>query len=1196
MLKKWQRGGRSQNPPTQNPRGENSETPARTYYPQNFQRQVLWDPKHEHSGGNQGLGSISSFTPGEWTSPPKILQVAQALSALANAKDLPGNVVVIREEAQLQELKDMWAATSSKIPLTVVFDGSPEIQNDGTKVKISIKRGRTLIPKLETVTAWRLGDESKCAWISQAKKTDFTKFTPTPKVTVRFTAPQHFRLAFTDGFGDQKPIDIIKEIANWHVVASTAQLMGGSWKWEQGKKSDQLVGHLKLPQEVATKCEKLSGQRGIFCTQTPVPYRDETISWQARMENEDNDNYHRRILALARERRQGVKYRSGGGKDLGVKRLPSDQIQTRQTLVSILGVPPDWDCQDLSSFLEAQKWTDLEIIQKKPLNRRCVRWLVKGFPPDSSQGPWKYSGLEDADDTFIHISKMETRKPVGTKQTWYVEPPKRANKFEDWFHQKSHTETNEETQETAITQLDDDEDDATTGEKRERSPRRKTQGQVDRTTGKDPPKSSKTLNEDIIREFISRGWERKNVGGTGDCGWRSLAAAIAWNQDEVLDESLATSRGALLKTQAISYMRKHRDDFAPFLKKDKDSSPSEKPEKPEDVNKRVDAFLAEAALPQTWICGATLLAAAKKQGIPIIIWYRTKETEAWTRCCLAPAWKDGKPKCASNEKPVTLVLEEQHYTWLAKPKSQNIPDAWLRESSIPEPKVLRGAAKTEASSSSQTPSIHTMPSLRSSRTPSVHTMRSHIHTCQSRVFSAGKTAPKPSEPDVSQEERSQPQTVRRRIQGKQSCPTLHTMDIDLDIDSCGLDEPAEVSFSDPTTLRPAGKPPLKDSRPCRQNRLSTIDWTCPICKVNMTLTGHDKAYGARKRHLQIAHRKEVSEVGPPTKEKISLAHKKGINHLKTTCIQKAFMRKKQVETEHDHLLFHCTLNGLFKVFQKTWFCSKCLMRGSAREMAEKTCSRQHWNRTQAKWWIRTPEAYKQKIKVVCNWSEATFQSIQDIAKEIWEKSTPIKTVQPGPQTKERWRKIGIQKKAWRQRQNLPEKGTGGKSSGRTAVTELVKRTYYKDRKPNKYQKTIKQRLDDNRPENCGPGKWQHDLTEEGVEPHPGPSHHKNRKQTNFTDLSIWQLNIDSWKLRGWKLLKEAEKANIDILCLQEMKIQQSEAEALKFSLRNWQMFYQAESESNKSNGREGGVAVFVKKTSQQSKLRPFSRKAVSGFE
>ena len=114
------------------------------------------------------------------------------------------------------------------------------------------------------------------------------------------------------------------------------------------------------------------------------------------------------------------------------------------------------------------------------------------------------------------------------------------------------------TKEPAGIQLDSETEDATAGEKRERSPRRNTQGQADLSTGANPQIHSKTIKDDIINEFISRGWERRNIGGTGDCGWRSLAASIAWNHDEVLDDSLAASRGALLKTQAISYMRKHK--------------------------------------------------------------------------------------------------------------------------------------------------------------------------------------------------------------------------------------------------------------------------------------------------------------------------------------------------------------------------------------------------------------------------------------------------------------------------------------------------------------------------------------------------------------------------------------------------------------------------------------------------------------
>lgn len=201
--------------------------------------------------------------------------------------------------------------------------------------------------------------------------------------------------------------------------------------------------------------------------------------------------------------------------------------------------------------------------------------------------------------------------------------------------------------------------------------------------------------------------------------------------------------------------------------------------------------------------------------LPCLPPQKNKDTEAWTRCCLAPDWKDGKPKCASREKPVILVLENQHYTWLVKPKFQNI-----------------------GSMSSQTPSVHTLNSVESKCSPSLSLF---LHACQSRGVSAGKPAPESSKREVSQVEQSQPQTANKRIRGKQSCPTVHTMDIDLDMESCGLDEPAEVSFSDPTTLRPAGKPPLKDSRPSRQNRVSTINGCCPICQENMTLTGHDKA-------------------------------------------------------------------------------------------------------------------------------------------------------------------------------------------------------------------------------------------------------------------------------------------------------------------------------------------------------------------
>lgn len=150
------------------------------------------------------------------------------------------------------------------------------------------------------------------------------------------------------------------------------------------------------------------------------------------------------------------------------------------------------------------------------------------------------------------------------------------------------------------------------------------------------------------------------------------------------------------------------------------------------------------------------------------------------------------------------------------------------------------------------------------------------------------------------------------------------MDINLNLeDHCAMTEPLTyVEESEPGFLRPPGKGPIKDQRPSRQNRISTIQWVCPVCEVEMTLTGHDKARDARKRHLLTAHNKQLTEGGQ--------GHKiyRPFNKLKVTWTHRAHLRLKQVEGGHDRNILHSGNSGLFPVFQRTWFCSKCLARGT----------------------------------------------------------------------------------------------------------------------------------------------------------------------------------------------------------------------------------------------------------------------------
>ena len=85
----------------------------------------------------------------------------------------------------------------------------------------------------------------------------------------------------------------------------------------------------------------------------------------------------------------------------------------------------------------------------------------------------------------------------------------------------------------------------------------------------------------------------------------------------------------------------------------------------------------------------------------------------------------------SNVPPKNLPscrCSNKHYTWLAPPKGQRIPQAWLRESAMPHSDTLRGAAKSAKSVA--TASVRTMSS--SQKTPSVKTLRSQASSNKSK--------------------------------------------------------------------------------------------------------------------------------------------------------------------------------------------------------------------------------------------------------------------------------------------------------------------------------------------------------------------------------------------------------------------------------------------------------------------------------
>ena len=215
-----------------------------------------------------------------------------------------------------------------------------------------------------------------------------------------------------------------------------------------------------------------------------------------------------------------------------------------------------------------------------------------------------------------------------------------------------------------------------------------------------------------IDEAVNQGFCIHDQKGTGDCGFRSIAASIAYaDEGKILSEEQSRLQGAKLRAAAVTHMRRHKDTYLPFFAKDKDTAPNEPPP---DVAKEFDNWLDDMSKPHTWINGLVLLALASKTGLPIVTW--RKKGDSWFRATLAPKFKDGFAQGKTDAVPVILLLSDDHYRWLAPSamKGNDIPTNWLRESALPPLNELQGSGRTKSAVSSD---------LNSEKTPSVHTLR-----------------------------------------------------------------------------------------------------------------------------------------------------------------------------------------------------------------------------------------------------------------------------------------------------------------------------------------------------------------------------------------------------------------------------------------------------------------------------------------
>ena len=593
------------------------------------QKPAVWEPQTWPSlKARPTEAPISGLNDAEWSMPVKIEKKGKVMQTLLDGQEPAANLIIVQTHEDFVEIRDLCKALRVWPHITVlVIDTS---NADGGKlIKVATKCGPGHL-KPKTFFMHHLSSARECPTPTEPIRVNLEKFRPPAKTTIRITAPSHYRKAFLQDFDHDNVKLVIAELATWQKGPASA-LTGGTWAWKTVGSHDQLIGHLRVHPDLAKDLTAQSGTKGIFVTETQVHQRAEKIRWISRnKENgipDDPEVYFAAAMEFAKKRNQGLKFRVGGGNDLGVIAGKNETWETQAITAAATGIPLAWEATDLQGFMQEQGWTQLDVLTRRRQGRHA-KWIFRAFPPNAdkvagSVNPtWYY---EDSQDSTLQIFVCKApHRPSKHVEMVPVKPLKRSFRNMPTITLEPTRSMVEDQGERVETKPPQNE--KPTDSKRDRS----------RSPAKAAPRPVIPRTFDEVAEALSAGWEEKDLGGSGDCGFRSLAAAIEYSESgQQLDAEKARLAGAGLRVKAVAHLRKHKKDYIDFVAKDSNTSPEGNAP---DIEAEWQTYVEDMTMPDTWIDGVVLMALSTRLGLPIIIWKMLEN--GWQRTTIAPKFRD----------------------------------------------------------------------------------------------------------------------------------------------------------------------------------------------------------------------------------------------------------------------------------------------------------------------------------------------------------------------------------------------------------------------------------------------------------------------------------------------------------------------------------------------------------------------------
>ena len=136
----------------------------------------------------------------------------------------------------------------------------------------------------------------------------------------------------------------------------------------------------------------------------------------------------------------------------------------------------------------------------------------------------------------------------------------------------------------------------------------------------------KVTKANEIAQARRKGWTEVDLKGNGDCAFRCIAAAREFfDSGEVLSQTESKNKGALVRVDAVSHMRRHLERYLPnFAAVDKDIPPEAPALDPATLKGNFDCSSLSAPKP-----GLTVLCCKSKPSYPAKRSTRKACSRAW---------------------------------------------------------------------------------------------------------------------------------------------------------------------------------------------------------------------------------------------------------------------------------------------------------------------------------------------------------------------------------------------------------------------------------------------------------------------------------------------------------------------------------------------------------------------------------------